>query len=78
MGQKYPHCTIFKKHFVVVIYNYGALYIFLLCFDHQDTESESWEMEIGVDGTILTQTNTSKALWDINIHSLQYRSHKLW
>ena len=63
---------------MVVIYNYGALYIFLLCFDHQDTESESREMGIGVAGKILKQKNTSKALWDINIHRLQYSSHKLW
>ena len=29
-------------------------------------------MKIGVDGPILSQNKTSKALWDNDIHALQY------
>ena len=43
---------------MVTLHIYGALVIFLLVYDHQDTESESWKMEIGVAGPILTQKKT--------------------
>ena len=65
-----------------ILYNMGERYwvnsSYLWSFSHvsniwyhQYTESESWEMKIGVDGPILTQKKTLKALWDNNIHTLQ-------
>ena len=45
------------KTFVVKLHIYGAIAIFLLVFNHQDTESESWEMGIGVSGSIFTHKN---------------------
>ena len=36
---------------------YGARASFILFWDHQDTESESQEIEIGVAGPISTQKN---------------------
>ena len=47
-------------------------------WEHQDTESESWEMKIGVAGPILTHRKTSKALWEIGIHTLQDESKISW
>ena len=41
---------------------YGARAVLLLFCDHQDTESESCEIEIGVAGPIFTQ-KLSKPLW---------------
>ena len=40
---------------MVFTHIYGALATLLPFCDHQDTESESWEMEIGVTGPILIQ-----------------------
>ena len=40
---------------MVLLHIYGALAILILFCDHQDTESESLDMEIGVAGPILTQ-----------------------
>ena len=45
-------------------------HLILFCV-HQDTESESPEMDIGVSGPILTQKETPKALRDKDIHTLQ-------
>ena len=56
---------------MVVLHIYGALAMFQLFCDHQDTAFESGEMEIGVAGPILTQ-KIPKALWDNDIHTLQY------
>ena len=59
MGEKY--CGNFSYH--------GALAIFLLFCDHQDTYSESCEMEIGVSELILAQKKET-SLWDNDIHTL--------
>ena len=42
---------------MVIIHIYGALVILLLLRDHQDTEYESFEMEIGIAGPIFTSKN---------------------
>ena len=42
---------------MVIIHIYGALVILLLLRDHQDTEYESFEMEIGIAGPIFTYKN---------------------
>ena len=44
-----------EREIVVVLHIYGALAIFLQFCGHQDIESESREMEIGVAGTISTE-----------------------
>ena len=50
MWQFYPYSTISVDNIVVILHINGAGAIFLLIFDHQDTESESREMEICVAG----------------------------
>ena len=50
MWQLYPYSTISVDNIVVILHINGARAIFLLFFDHQDTESESREMEICVAG----------------------------
>ena len=48
-------------------------FIFLLLFcEHQDTESESFEIEISISQPIFIQKKTEKALWENDIHNLQY------
>ena len=48
--------------FVVILHVYGALVIFILFYDDQDTESGSREMKIGVSGQIFTQKNVKVSL----------------
>ena len=47
MGKKYPYSTRWVKTIVGILHIYGALAILLLFCNHQDTEFESQEMEIG-------------------------------
>ena len=54
MVQQYPYYTRWVKTIVGVLHIYEALAIFLLFCNHQDTESESQEMEIGLAGPIFT------------------------
>ena len=56
---------------MVVLHIYGPKAISLLFCNHPDTESESWDMEIGVAGPILPKKYISKALWYNNIHTPQ-------
>ena len=60
MGKWYPYSTRWVKNIAVILHVFGALAIFLLFYDDQDTESESWEMEIGVVGPILNHKNKMK------------------
>ena len=55
MGQIYPHFTRWLGNIVVVPHIYGDLVISRLFFDHQDAESESRDIKIGISGPILTQ-----------------------
>ena len=57
MGQQYPSSTIWEREVVVILNIYGAKANFLLFCDHQDTESESREIEIVVLGLIFPQKN---------------------
>ena len=52
-----------------IIHIYGDRTIFLLFFDHQDTEYEYQQMDIGVAGPILTQKN-HQSLYRKNIYVL--------
>ena len=54
---------------MVIIFIYAARVIFLLFGDHQDNESEKWEMVNSVAGTILINKKI-EALWDNNIHTV--------
>ena len=56
---------------MVIIHIYGARAIFLLFFDHQDSESERQYVVIFVAVPISTSKNISKAPWDDNIDTLQ-------
>ena len=40
MGQQYQYSTRREQNIVVILHIYGALYIYLLFYYHQDTESE--------------------------------------
>ena len=53
------------------MYIYGSRDIVLLFCDHQDTESESCEIEISISQPIFTHKKVSKYLWDKDIHTLQ-------
>ena len=44
-----------RENIVVIIRIYGAIAIFLLICDHQDTESESCEIEMSISHPILPQ-----------------------
>ena len=66
------------RKMVAILHIYGAIAILLLFCDHQDTESESCKMEIGVAGTISTWKKISKDIWDNEIHTLQYGRKILW
>ena len=55
MGQWYTYSKSPEICIALVIQLYGVSAIFLIFYDHQDSESEPQEMEIGVVGPISTQ-----------------------
>ena len=57
---------------MVIFYIYGALAISLLFFNHQYTESESRDMEIGVARPIFTHKNIRGSMGQ------QYIYHTRW
>ena len=57
MGKGYPYPTIWVGKIMTILHIYGAKTNFLLFCDHQDTESESQEIEVVVLGLIFTQKN---------------------
>ena len=58
------------KNIVEIMHIYVARAIFLLFYDNQGTELESWEIEIGVAGPIFSQ-KILKALSKNDIHTPQ-------
>ena len=62
---------------VAIVIIFGDRAIIFFC-DHQDTGSESQELEMRISQPILTHRKIPKALWDNNIHTLQYRRIILW
>ena len=52
----------YDKTKMIVINIYGDLANSLLFCLHQDTKSDSWEMEIGLSGTIWTYKNTKGSM----------------
>ena len=71
MAYQYTYYTRWEKNVVVILRIYGARAISLLFCNHQDTEPESQEMEIGAAGSISIH-KISKPLWDNGIHTPQY------
>ena len=55
MVHQYPYNTRQELSIVENNHIYGYIAISLLFYDNQDTEYESIEIEIGVDGPIFTQ-----------------------
>ena len=47
---------------VAILHIYGVRAISLLFCNHQDTESEKWEMEIGVAGPIFTHKKSKGSM----------------
>ena len=54
MGKRYTYSTRWEQNIVVFFHIYGARAIFLIFCDHQDNDSKSCEIKIGVAGPILT------------------------
>ena len=57
MGKLYPYSTKWKKNIVVILHIYGAIAIFILFCDRQDTESESCEIEMSISQPMFTYKN---------------------
>ena len=55
MGKRYSYHTIWKKNIIEIIHIYGARYSSILICDHQDTESELCEIELGISQQIFTR-----------------------
>ena len=55
--QQYLYYTRQDKNILVVLHIYEDSAIILLFFDHQDTESESCEIEMSISQPILTHKN---------------------
>ena len=72
MRQWHPYSTRWEKNIVAVHRIYAARAILILFYYHKDNESESCELDMSISQTIFTHKNISKALWDNNIHNLQY------
>ena len=66
------------ENIVENIHTYGGTAIFLLFCDHQDTESESNEIDMSIPQDIFTRKNISNSLWDNYINNLQDRRKMLW
>ena len=62
---------------MAILQIYGARAIFLLFYDHQDTESESCETEMRIYQKIFTHKK-SKAILGNVIHTLQDEREYLW
>ena len=55
--QQYPYPTRWEKNILAIIYSYGARAIFPLFYNNQDTEYETYEIEVSVAGPIFTPKN---------------------
>ena len=62
MVQQYPYYTKWEKIIVVIFHIYGSRAIFLIFCVHQDTKSESCEIEMITYRPIFSQGKTAKAL----------------
>ena len=63
---------------MIIIHIYGAIAIFLLFYDDQDTLSTKCEIQMTISQIIFTNKNISKDLWDNGIHNLQNGINILW
>ena len=55
MEQLYPYYTRWGGNILVFLHIFGTVAISLLLCDHQDTESESWGIEMSISQLIFTQ-----------------------
>ena len=78
MGKWYPYSTWSEKTIAVFLHIYVIRANLLLFCDHQDTESESFEIETSIFQTISTHKKISKDLLDNDIHTLQDWWKILW
>ena len=72
MWKLYPFSKTWEGNIAVIIHSYETVAIFILSCDHQDNESESREMEIGVDGPMFTHKNIKFSVWQ------WYPSYTIW
>ena len=57
LGQWYSYSSIWEKNIVEVLHIYGSISVLLLFCDHQDTKSESCEIEMSISQPIFTHKN---------------------
>ena len=57
MGKLYPYSTTWVKIIMAILHIYGDSVIFLLFCNHQDNQSESQEVEIGLAIPVFTHKN---------------------
>ena len=78
MGQWYPYSTKWEKSVVTIIHIYGAIAIFLLLYDDQDTVSTDCEIRMKISQLLSTSKYISKDIWDNAIHTLKNGRKILW
>ena len=71
MGQLYSHYIKWEKNIVVIFQICGAIAIFALFHDDQDTDNEKWEIQISTSKLILNRRNISKDILDNDICTLK-------
>ena len=71
MGKWYPYSTWWEQKIVEILHIYGGRAISLLFCDHQDTQSESCEIEMNISQPIFAHKKISKTIWYKDIHTLQ-------
>ena len=64
---------MWELNIAAIIHIYEARANFILFCDHPDTECKSCEIEMSISQPIFTHNNISKAIWDNDIHTIQYR-----
>ena len=68
-----------RNFLLLIVFRLSSFVFLILLFcDHQDTESESCEIEMIISQPISTHKNISNTLWDNNIYTLQYWRNILW
>ena len=75
MVQQYPYPTIWVKNIVAIMHISVARAICILFVDHQDTESESREIEIGVAGPIFTEKNIKGSMGQTYPYSTRWKQN---
>ena len=77
MGKWYLYSTRWEQDIVIILNIYGDTSISLLFCHHQDTEYDSYEIEMIISLPLFTHKKP-KPLWDNNAHTLQNGGIILW